>query len=62
MFFGPPQAENFGVPDRVLRNPPLFVPDLQQGGGVLNLNTSDPKSANWGVRLLSFRKFSNGAY
>ena len=41
MFLGPPQAKIFEVPDRFLRNPPLFVPDLKQGG-FLNLNTSDP--------------------
>ena len=32
MFLGPPQAKIFEVPDRFLRNPPLFVPDLKQGG------------------------------
>ena len=37
MFLGPPQAKIFGVPDRFLRNPPLFLPDLKQGGGFLKL-------------------------
>ena len=32
MFLGSPQAKFFEVPDRFLRNPPLFVPDLKQGG------------------------------
>ena len=49
MFFGPPQAKIFGVPDRLLRNPPflrnppLFVPDLQQGGGFLKYSIGDRK-------------------
>ena len=43
----------------LLKNPPLFVPNLQQGGGVLNINTPDLSLTR---RRNNINSYNNYAY